>query len=227
MDNWDAQHPTYREELGRRLLSILPRFSSKSAAADVAGVTVEQLNKWTGSKKGVEIPKVPVVALLGLAEASGVSFEWLAKGDDASDVEKSQDFPLVPLYAAQASAGGGAFVDYAPIKDHIPFTPDFMRKRLGRTNTKGLLCVYARGDSMEPSIGNGDMIMVDTDQSDLSSDVFAFTYDDTFFIKRLQPQPGSLTVISDNPAYPPFTLEQEHMNELSIVGRVVHIGRTL
>ncbi len=41
-------------------------------------------------------------------------------------------FPCVPRYDVFALCGNGAFVDEAPIVDKIPFTNDFMRKKLDR-----------------------------------------------------------------------------------------------
>lgn len=136
------------------------------------------------------------------------------------------DFKTVPRYNAAASAGGGAFIEHAIIIDEIPFTADFLLKRLNRTNTDGLLLVDAIGDSMEPTISNNDLIMIDTSKKQLAAAIFAFTYGENFYVKRLNNPPNSIEVISDNKTYSPFTISKDEMNQVNILGRVVWIGHT-
>jgi transcriptional regulator with XRE-family HTH domain len=65
----------YREALGGRIHACVASMSTKAAAAEVAGVTVEQLNKWIKGQV-----KVPVDALRLLAQASRTDFGWLVTG---------------------------------------------------------------------------------------------------------------------------------------------------
>lgn len=68
----------FRRELGTRLSETAARFRSKSAAAEAAGVTLEQFNKWLAGTV-----KVPVEGLWRVAKAAGVDFKWLCAGDAA------------------------------------------------------------------------------------------------------------------------------------------------
>jgi len=58
-----------------RLELVISRFSSRSEAAKVAGVTLEQLNKWVKGKA-----RAPFTALANMANATDVSLDWLATG---------------------------------------------------------------------------------------------------------------------------------------------------
>ncbi|WP_142847583.1 hypothetical protein [Telmatospirillum sp. J64-1] len=69
---------TYRRELGERLAVVTARFPSKGAAAQAAGVTTEQFNKWLAGSV-----KVPVEGLWRLARSAGVDFKWLCAGGGA------------------------------------------------------------------------------------------------------------------------------------------------
>lgn len=169
--------------------------------------------------------------IVALAELAGVSVDWIAGRDGTSGrtppTSGGDSYPIVPLYDAEASAGHGSFVDHAPVKDHIPFTQDFLLRRLGRTTAEGLICVYARGDSMEPTIGNGDLLLVDTHKRELTSAVFALVTDAGFWVKRLNPGLDVIEVISDNKAYNPLSIRRDLDHTFEILGRVVWVGHTL
>ncbi len=67
----------YRKQLGQRIQKVVGQYSSKSAAAEAAGITVEQLNKWC---KGSV--KVPVEGLNSLSEGCNSSFAWLCGAEE-------------------------------------------------------------------------------------------------------------------------------------------------
>lgn len=231
--NWDEQHPAYKEDLGRRILSVIERASTKKAVAEAAGVTVEQLNKWCGLSSGGSIPKVPVSALLGISNAVGVDFAWLATGVSAGerthDTESIGEKPIlhVPRYDIALSAGAGSFVERAERVEDIPFPPGFFEKRL-RRKPDGMIIVEARGDSMLPTISDGDLVMIDTADHNLTSAIWAFTYGDDVFVKRLNRLPDMIEAGSDNAnLYRPFTIQGEQLNRFHLIGRVVWVGRTL
>lgn len=82
MNDEDAQHAAFRSDLGARIAKIAARFPTKTAAAETAGVSLEQLNKWIRGEV-----KVPFEGLKALADAVNVDFSWfLDGGESRSDV---------------------------------------------------------------------------------------------------------------------------------------------
>ena len=81
--------------------------------------------------------------------------------------------------------------------------------------------ITARGDSMEPGIKKGDFVLVDCSQKGRPDDgIFAVQYAGNVFIKRVQVQPGGgLLLISDNPSYPPQTVDD--VSSVVLVGKCV------
>lgn len=230
--NWDESHPDYKEELGRRIQEVIPRFASKSEAARAAGVSVEQLNKWTGLKGG-DIPKVPVQALLALASAANVDFCWLATGKErfalqTQDMNGDCGNVQIPRYDVQASAGGGRLVDDERLLGTIPFRPEFFTKNLQR-NPRDMAIIDAVGDSMAPTMNDRDLVMIDTSTASepVTAGIYAFSFDDAVFVKRLQRQPNGLLVTSDNKHYREFRISFDDLNRVRLHGRVVWIGRML
>jgi putative phage repressor len=92
-----------------------------------------------------------------------------------------------------------------------------------------LSIVTARGDSMEPTINNGDMLLVDMSKKvPRDSSIYIIRSNDTLWVKRIQTQPdGKLLLISDNKTYPPIQLNLDEFDDVEIVGKVVNISKDI
>lgn len=134
----------------------------------------------------------------------------------------------IPRYRVQLSGGDGASpFDDEPV-DLIPFTREFLERRLDRASGAGLVMLEAVGDSMEPTISNGDLVMVDLQDSSLSGAIMAFRFDDEAFIKRLIKTPDGVRMVSDNKdLYPEALIPRDQSDSLKIFGRVRWIGRSI
>ena len=82
----------------------------------------------------------------------------------------------------------------------------------------------ARGDSMEPTIADGDQIVVDERDVRVTANpaVFVLRVDGVLLVKRVSRAGGGVRVASDNPAYPAFVADGAE-----IIGRVVWLARVL
>lgn len=69
----------YRAALGARISIAVKQIGKKSEAAAEAGISVEQLKKWTEGTV-----KVPAEGLLRLATAANIDFSWLCSGQETS-----------------------------------------------------------------------------------------------------------------------------------------------
>ena len=124
---------------------------------------------------------------------------------------------------------GGTFMD-EEIGDSQVERRSFPRSWLRQITTSAPSQLYwARGigNSMEPAIGDGDIILIDRSQATLTySDLcWAFAYGQTGMVKRLRPMPdGSVKILSDNDRVPP---EIAYDGELHIFGRVIAVVRRL
>ena len=88
------------------------------------------------------------------------------------------------MYDVEVSAGRGidAYGAAAP-KTYLVFRKDWLR-------TRGLFdslnCVMARGDSMEPTIGNKDTLLVNTARSNpVDGRIYVIRSEDTLWVKRV------------------------------------------
>lgn len=138
-----------------------------------------------------------------------------------------EDFALIKVYDVRASAGSGAAIDQERVVTDIAFRRDWLAQEgLG---TSGLAAVTADGDSMEPTIKDCSLLLLDTQQRELAGNrIYILRMDGHLYAKRLQRlTDGSIRVSSDNPAYADEVVGKEDTGNLDIIGRVVWVGRRL
>lgn len=134
----------------------------------------------------------------------------------------------VPILDVQASAGHGALADGEAKSAQFGFDPGWLKK-LTASKSSSLSIIGVRGDSMEPTLSDGDDVLVDLgdNQSRLRDGIYVLRMDDSLNVKRIaiEPQGRRISVVSDNPSYPSWNnLERRAVN---IVGRVLWFGRKL
>lgn len=122
---------------------------------------------------------------------------------------------------------GATYLDgTAEVKGHAPFRKDWLRG-LYDGPASALKVVQGRGDSMEPTIRDGDIVLIDTssrvlDDQDL---IWAVSYGELGMIRRLRKLPsGAFLMSPDNPVVRPT---EAHDGEMHIMGRVIFIGRRM
>ena len=89
--------------------------------------------------------------------------------------------------------------------------------------------IHVQGESMAPTLYDGDEIMIDHDDgaSRIRDGIYVLRLDDGLMVKRvvIGPLRGQLSVGSDNPAYPQW--KDVDSNAIAMIGRVVWYGRRL
>jgi len=151
--------------------------------------------------------------------------ELLAEGETTYRYRyKEEEFVLIPLMSGRISAGGGLIPDNT-IQVQLAFRQDWI-KRYGEPKRMSLIRVS--GDSMEPTLYSGDIVLVDHNRNyiDPQGGIYAIVIDDMVMIKRLQPDHLSkkILVISDNNKYRAI---EANPDELFIQGRIIWFGREI
>jgi phage repressor protein C with HTH and peptisase S24 domain len=154
-----------------------------------------------------------------LARYFGVS-EAMLGGREA----EADDLIAVPVLDVQASAGPGAFAESERARARMRFDPSWLRGL--NVDPRQLSVIQVTGDSMAPTLHDGDDILVDRGNRRLRDGIHVLRLDGVLNVKRLLVEAGGkVTVRSDNPAYPTWpSLERR---ELDVIGRVVWAGRRL
>ena len=93
---------------------------------------------------------------------------------------------------------------------------------------EALSVIHVEGDSMLPTLTDGDQILVDTDDRErLRDGIYVLRADDSLLVKRLSVNPATrrLTIRSDNDAYPSW--HECDPASISVIGRVIWVGRRI
>ena len=228
----EAEHAS--AERAERLKQAIKSVGTARLVSDKSGVPLGTLNAYLA---GREMKFSNVTAL---AQATGVRLEWLATGTGpmrptgagfeeegaAFSVRQAHRAPdggvLIPRYEARASAGIGTPLDPGWVSEKVLFSEEFLRKRL-RRKPENLALIECTGDSMEPTLRDGDELLVDTTANDLRSGaIYILRVSGALLAKRVQPRlDGTVMIISDNTRYPPEVVTPSEGTPLDIVGEVV------
>lgn len=173
--------------------------------------------------------------ILTIANVAQVSIEWLVSGreakEQADDVAVntvlSDQFTLVPRLDVQASAGNGSLTYSEEPIDLLAFQESWLRDR--NINPRFARVLTAKGDSMEPTIRDGDVLLVDTSITNVHDNaIYIVVYNGHTLVKRVNMlRNGSLTIISDNDRHPPEDVPLAEVPDLHIAGRVMWFGRSI
>ena len=108
------------------------------------------------------------------------------------------------------------------------FKEDWIRFELG-TRPEDLRLIRVSGDSMEPTLRSGDVILIDHSATRPDREgIYILRMDGMLLVKRVQAMPGGiLNISSDNAAFAPWQLTRADLegSDVCIVGRVVWAGR--
>ena len=123
----------------------------------------------------------------------------------------------VPRLDVDAAAGAGALAGEERAIGTFRFSAGWLRGQ--GLDPVMLSAIAVAGDSMEPTLRDGDEILVDRAPRTWRDGVHVVRAGGSLLVKRLDlGRPGRIALISDNPAYPPIELAP---GEVEVVGRVV------
>lgn len=187
--------------------------------------------------------KPAVEDLIRIAKAAGVSENWLVFGKGSmvagkdlpleglgvtsweSEDDLGSEEVLIPVFKVQLEAGNGSLIpEFVETGEPRAFSRSWLTKKGLHETTLRLLSV--RGDSMLPTLADGDLVLIDTSQTDIiEGRIYALAIGREAKIKRLKVNyDGAIVVMSDNPmpeyadeVVPPHDLEHVH-----IIGLAVH-----
>lgn len=141
-----------------------------------------------------------------------------------SDQDSDPDILHIPRPDTWASMGMGA-----PIVDHVDVV-DTVRVRLSElrrqaasfTAPRNLRILAAYGDSMSPTLNDGDVLLVDCGITEVKIDaVYVLEKDEELFVKRIQRKNGTWIVLSDNKLYESYAVTDAERQRFVVRGRVV------
>ena len=184
-----------------------PRQAGAAAAGDVARET----------RAGKED------ALMQERRAKGESFFGeVGEGQDAIGLV------MVPLVAARLAAGKGSLETEGDVLSYFSFRQDWLCRK---GNPDKMVLMKVCGDSMEPDIRHGDMVLVDQSKREIYGHaIYAMGINEEIYVKQVETLPGGRLVLrSRNPEYSPISvdLHGDLADSVRVIGRVIWCCREI
>ncbi len=174
-----------------------------------------------------------------LADVLNVSEVWLLTGQgpmragrgdlvlrrerSVEPIEPGDEFVPIRKVKIKPNAGVTGYAIEVPEEDGRPvfYRADWIREK--RYNPEKLVAMVVSGRSMEPSLYDGDLIVINLDDTEpREGEVYVLNLEGEIVVKRLRRERGQWIATSDNPdkrRYPDKPIDSEHAK---IIGRVVY-----
>lgn len=210
-------------DFAKRLEIVAEKVGGPSRLAERAGVNPGTLSRYLA---GGAFPKLSSAA--AIAQAGDVTLDWLGTGRGSS-ASPAADDDSVAFYDLQASAGPGLLAaDQKPPVQTIALPLAQIRRQTGGA-LSNLCALLAEGDSMEPTIRSGSLLLLDRTFLQPREGVYVLLRGDDVLVKRIQPRgPNRLRLISDNERYGDEDVSLDDASApVRLFGRVIWIGQPI
>lgn len=216
------------EESAKRLYAIAAQHQNKDKInqAELArefNVSSQSVNNW--EKRGV-----PHSIAVEAEEKFGVSPSWIIKGIELdrelivySDKNTRSGYIRLDYLDIQSAAGHGKVADaYPPLIQNLNVLEDWALQSFGKNAVEKIKIINNSGDSMSPTIQDGDILFVDVSRRAFEAEgIYVLDWNGRLLTKRLvAQQDGRLAIISDNPSYHPEYINEKNIDSLVICGQV-------
>ena len=168
----------------------------------------------------VKNPRIDTLSKI--AYALDCSVEWLT---GKSDILKPPDEPelvQVPGFTDPVAAGWGAWIEGKTTPDYyLSMTSATLNAMVPGAAGKSLMIIPVEGTSMEPTLKDGEHVVISVDEIGGGDGVFVFTDNDGTKVKRLQFMGNKILVKSDNPTYQDYYVDDHE--SIEIHGKVIRV----
>ena len=143
-----------------------------------------------------------------------------------SEMSAEEDITYIDYYTdVFASCGTGSIV-FSSKKTKLPIAVSMISRY---SKNKLYSMINASGNSMAPTIDNGDKLIVEHWNGSQIQDnkIYVFCYNNEFFVKRLSKNLDEIIIKSDNPEYRVRTISEKNASDLILIGKIVAMIKQL
>ena len=180
---------------------------SQTEICQTLGFSMSTFSDWVHARTYPRIDKIELMA----------NYFGIEKSDLVEERTKSQRAGVAINVLGRVAAGIPInaiteIIDTEEISEDLAKTGDFFALKI-------------KGDSMEPRIVDGDVIVKQQEDAENGDTVIALVNGDDAVCKRLRKYRDGLELISNNPAYAPMFFDKETIETkpVRIIGKVVEL----
>ena len=188
---------------------------------DELGLTYEAVAAKTGFSKSViyryahgQVQKIDLSRLAIIADALNVSPEWLGFGAERKAQTQAVKIPVLGFVRAGYPMDAVEnIIDYEEISEEVARSGEFFALKI-------------KGDSMEPKISDGDVVIVKKQSTVENGEVAVILINgNDATVKKFFKAETGVNLISTNPNYEPFFFTPKEVDSLpvEVIGKVVEL----
>lgn len=181
--------------------------------ADYVGVSEATVSRWE-SGNIANMRRDRIAALAQILKVSPIDIMGVTDDDNYDDSIKSVQIPVlgcvkagIPMTAIES------IIDYEEISQEQARTGEFFGLQI-------------KGDSMEPKISEGDVVIVRKQETVENGEIAVVLINgDDATVKKFYKTDAGIKLVSTNPTYDPFFYTPDEVNTLpvSVIGKVVEL----
>ncbi|MCQ2738748.1 MAG: XRE family transcriptional regulator [bacterium] len=140
--------------------------------------------------------------------------------------EREEKIAYIDYYPDVFASCGNGNIVFSERKTKLPLPTSLIS---GFSESKTYSIINATGNSMCPTIENGNKLIVEHwDGSQIQDNkIYVFSFNNEIYIKRLSKNLDEIIIKSDNPEYRTRTISGNTAFELTLLGRIVGIIKSL
>lgn len=202
----------------------LPIHGRQADIANRMKLSPKAVNKWFN---GESVPRKDKLESLASILGTTASYLHGYSDDDGitpGHISENEDIFRIDVLDLSVSAGQGVInKEFVEVLRSVEYSKDDARHMFDGRKAENIRIINVRGDSMSGTIEPGDLLFVDISVKSFDGDgIYAFLYDETAHVKRLQKMKDKLLVISDNKIYAPWDpIEKDEMNRVFVFGKII------
>lgn len=214
----------------KKFVGIVTKLGGWDESASIAGRSAAQMKRYARG----DDPPLSVVRKI--CEAADFSVAWLTsdeidfKGVPAKYADNGHVYvtkkPNIPLLNIAASVAHGKDLVYDETQmELVSFSQEWLHQQ--RLSPNELFMMPTIGDSMEPTIHSGDLLLCSESEhhKKAGDGVYVVRLDGNILVKRTQVLPGKkIIVTSDNAKqFQPYEIEMNGGVDFAVIGKVVFV----
>ncbi len=200
---------------------------------------IDELIQIISEKTGAPVSQSLLAECLGITRQTVCNRIKNLSEVTVSELQKAEEFFKVKIFDSSnseiayvdyytdvfASCGNGSIV-FSSSKTKLPISASIIR---GYSKNKLYSMINATGNSMSPTIEDGDKLIVEHWNGEQIQDdkIYVFCYNNEFFVKRLSKNIDEIIIKSDNPEYRARTIPSKALSELVLIGKIVAAVKSL
>lgn len=191
---------------------------TQSMIAEKLGVDRATINRWLKGLRKASRSNPEVI--VGYMRALDMN-----PGEYFSEDQQDTGFISVPWLHATASMGGGSYEGSREVRSHLSFQAGWL---MSKGNPLSMVVISASGGSMEPTIPDGSVVLIDESKKHdlVDGKIYFVCHDSSLFLKRirLNERGRPIELLSDRGDTP---INLDNGDYFEIIGRAVWYGKDI